>query len=495
MLKATGFLHRYFLLGESSPDLFGGFVEHMGRSVYGGLYEKGHVSSDEEGFRGDVLALVRELSMPVMRYPGGNFVSAYDWRSGIGPKEHRRPHFDPAWGETESNEFALDEFCSWCAKAGTEPALAMNLGTGTEEMALALFDYCNGNGGDVWSKKRKQYASEKPYNVRYFFLGNEMSSPRQIGHKSAEEYGTLAADIARKFKEKDPSCRLVLSGSSCRGAASYGYWDETVLEKAYEETDLLSLHAYFGPKGEDLASFLASDLVLDAHIEEVTALCDAVAAKKKSKKKLFLSLDEWNIWSGTNRAFVPGVPDFEDVYTALDAVTLGGLFMSILSHCSRLKLACLAQTCNILAPIMTRTGGGAWKQTIFHPFALTSRYGRGKVLQSDFSSPENCRTPSGETCPACRLCAVFHEKEKRLALFLLNRAWEEESSFSVELGGFVPEKVLETFLLSAEDPGAVNEEGKERVAPRRAEKFRLKGNLFRAVLPARSWALFLVQVK
>lgn len=494
MLEAKGILHKNFIKGETSGDLFGGFVEHMGRHIYGGLYDKAHPLADEEGFRKDVLALVRELSMPLMRYPGGNFVSGYDWRSGIGPKEKRTPHFDPAWGEVESNEFALDEFLSWCRKSGTKGALALNLGTGTEEMALALLDYCNGKGDTFWSEKRKEYGSCAPYGIQYFFLGNEMSSPRQTGYKKVEEYAAFAHSLAVKLKEKDPSIKLVLSGSSCRNASTYGYWDDRILEECYNDIDLISLHAYFGPREGELASFLASDLLLEKHIEEVCSICDSVKARKKASRVLGLSLDEWNIWSGTNIPKVPGIRDFEDIYTALDAVVMGGLLMTIMDHGARVKLACLAQVCNILAPIMTEKEGCAWRQTIFHPFALSSRYGRGKILQGVLSRCDII-SAGGESYPALKMTSILQEEEKALSLFLLNRSWEEKVAFELAMEGFIPEKLLDHFLISAEDPMLTNSPEKENVVPRKTEDFSLAEGKFCLTMPARSWGLFRFRIK
>lgn len=486
-LKAKAWLHPRFTVGESDGSLFGGFIEHMGHAVYGGIYEPGHPAADEEGFRTDVLELVRDLHMPFIRYPGGNFVSAYDWRTGVGPRPERKPHRDPVWNALETNEFALDEFMRWCVKAGTEPMLVLNLGTGTADQALELFDYCNGAGNSFWSAKRKSFGIEKPYRVRHWCLGNEMSSPRQPGWKPAPEYTHIAAETARRLKELDPSLDLIVSGSSCRNAAYYGHWDAEVLSGTFDWADQISLHAYFGPKGEDLPGYLAaSDRLLDRHIREIAAVCDTVAAQKKSGRRIGLSLDEWNVWSGTNRNDIKfTVEEFEDIYTALDAVVLGGLLITMLNHADRLQSACLAQTCNILAPIMTQPGGTAWRQSIYHPFALTSRYGRGTVLQIPLSGP----VLPGSGIPCLNAAVVRRGDAAEIALFLLNRHWTEAVDLELELTGSSPKEILAAQVMTAGDPKAVNAPGSENVRPVELEDCILAGSRLQVKCPPRSWSM------
>ncbi|MBR4666950.1 MAG: alpha-N-arabinofuranosidase [Lentisphaeria bacterium] len=486
-MKANAWLHPRFTVGESDGSLFGGFIEHMGHAVYGGIYEPGHPAADEEGFRTDVLGLVRDLQMPFVRYPGGNFVSAYDWRTGVGPRAKRKPHRDPVWNAVESNEFALDEFMRWCKKAGTAPMLVMNLGTGSPAQALELYDYCCGTSGSGWSGKRKAFGSENPYPVHYWCLGNEMSSPRQPGWKPAHEYARAAAETARQLKEKDSSLELIVSGSSCRNAAYFGFWDMEVLSGTFDWADQISLHAYFGPKGNDLPGYLAgSDRILDRHIREVAAICDTVAAQKKSGRRIGLALDEWNVWSGTNRSDIKfTVEEFEDIYTALDAVVLGGLLITMLNHADRLQSACLAQTCNILAPIMTQPGGTAWRQSIYHPFALTSRYGRGTVMQVRLSAPDL----PGTGIPCLNAAAVCRKETAEISLFLLNRHWTEPVDLKLELTGFEPQEIRSALVMAADDQDAVNSPESENVQPVELKDCILTDNQLLVKCPLRSWSM------
>lgn len=493
-MNARGWLHREYAIGQSDGRLFGGFIEHIGRCVYDGIYEPGHPAADADGFREDVLELVRGLRMPLTRYPGGNFVSGYDWRNGIGPKTDRKPHFDQAWQTLESNQFGLDEFVRWCAKAGTSPMLTLNLGTGTPTDALELLEYCNTSSGTPWSERRRQNGAERPYNVRVWCLGNEMSSERQIGHKSAAEYGQLAAETAGLLKKVDPSLELVVCGSSCRSAATFAVWDARVLEATFDLVDAISLHAYFGCRNGNLREYMASDEILGRQIQDMAAVTDFVAAEKKSSRRIGLSLDEWNVWSGTNTNGIPTASDFEDVYNVTDALVVGGLLMTMLEHSDRLRIACLAQTCNIIAPIMTRPGGGAWRQTIYHPFALTSQYGRGTVLRMALDSPCYRCDSCAEPVRSLKAVAVFRKDKGEIALFLLNREPDAFIDFQLEFTGFIPEKIVEAIEIHSDNPDAVNTESMENVTPGPLADVIITGSNLTVRLKPLSWNLIRIAV-
>ncbi|MGH8947566.1 MAG: GH39 family glycosyl hydrolase, partial [Acidimicrobiia bacterium] len=276
--------------------VFGSFVEHMGRGVYGGLYEPDHPHADEDGYRSDVLALVRELGVSIVRYPGGNFVSGYRWEDGVGPVGRRPARFDLAWRSIEPNVFGLDEFARWSAKAGTDIMLSVNLATRGPRQAAELVEYANVTGGSRLSDLRRRHGREHPYGVRTWCLGNEMDGPWQIGHKSAEEYGRLALETANAMRAVDPNLELVTCGSSGRSMPGFGSWDETVLEHCYEVVDLISAHAYYDPGASDLPSFIASSAAMDEQIRQVVAISDRVRRRKGVAKQLGISFDEWNVW-------------------------------------------------------------------------------------------------------------------------------------------------------------------------------------------------------
>ncbi|MFO7898457.1 MAG: alpha-N-arabinofuranosidase, partial [Planctomycetota bacterium] len=381
MLNARVVLDRDFVIGEVDPRLFGGFVEHMGRCVYEGIYEPDHPTADEDGFRTDVLELVRELGMPVVRYPGGNFVSGYNWEDGVG-QEARPRRVDLAWKSTEPNTFGTNEFVTWCRKAGAEPMLAVNLGTRGPDAARNLVEYCNHPGGSAWSDLRRKHGFEEPHAVKLWCLGNEVDGPWQMGHKTADEYGRVACETAKLMKGVDPDIELVACGSSGRGMPTFGDWERTVLDHTLDHVEYISLHTYYGKGDGDTATYLARPAEMGDYIDAVVATCDHVAARRRSSKQAMLSFDEWNVWQrGPDRpkpepwAFAPHLA--EGAYTVEDALVVGGMLITLLNHCDRVRVACIAQVVNVLGPIMTAAGGPAWRNTIFFPFADASRLGRG----------------------------------------------------------------------------------------------------------------------
>src|SRR5215212_4262234 len=394
MRKAKVLVDRDFAIGHTDPRLFGAFGEHLGRCVYGGIYEPGHPTADARGFRKDVLALVRELAPTIMRYPGGNFVSGYNWEDGVGPIEKRPRRLDLAWMSTETNAFGTNEFIDWCRLAGIEPMLAVNLGTRGGDAARNLLEYCNHPRGTALSELRAQHGWKEPHGVKFWCLGNEMDGPWQMETKTAHEYGRIAHEAAKMMKWIDSSIELAACGSSGRRMATFGAWEDTVLQHTFDHVEYISLHTYLNNYDGDTPAFLASVDLMDNFIDEVVAIADAVAARRRSAKRIMLSFDEWNVWYRTRRSRADRVkegwpiapPILEELYSVEDALAFGGLCISLLNHCDRVKAACLAQLVNAIAPIMTETGGPAWRQTIFYPFAQMSRFGRGDVLRTQVES-------------------------------------------------------------------------------------------------------------
>jgi alpha-N-arabinofuranosidase len=383
-----------FSIGEVDRRLYGSFLEHLGRAVYTGIYEPGHPSADERGFRRDVLELVRELDVPLVRYPGGNFVSNYDWENGLGPREERPARLDLAWHSIEPNEVGINAFMAWVKEAGMDPNLAVNLGTRGVGSARDMVEYCNFPKGTYWSDLRISHGSKEPHEVKVWCLGNEMDAPWQIGHKAAEEYGSLAKEAAKAMRRIDESIDLVVCGSSNSEMPTFGAWEATVLERTYEDVDYISLHHHYYEDVEgDLDSFLASSAGMDDFINSVVATCDYVWAKKRTDKKMKLAFDEWNVWERTKFEKGPrwdwqeAPRILEDVYDVADVLVVGGLLITLLKHADRIKIACQAQLVNAIAPIMTEPDGPAWRQTVFYPYAHVSRFGRGTVLRVEPEAP------------------------------------------------------------------------------------------------------------
>ena len=442
MSRAKITVDRDFVLSDLDRRVFGAFVEHLGRCVYGGIFEPGHPSADEQGFRGDVMALTKELGATIIRYPGGNFMSGYNWEDGVGPLEQRPKKLDLAWFSTEPNTFGTNEFVDWCRKAGVEPMLGVNLGTRGPDEARDYLEYCNHPGGSHFADLRRAHGYEKPHDVKFWCLGNEMDGPWQIGAKTAQEYGRTALEAAKVMRWIDPTLVLSACGSSHRQMPTYGSWEYEVLDHCFDQADFISLHTYFDNKTDEIDEFFGVLDQMDSFIKEVVAICDAVAAKRRSRKRIMLSFDEWNVWYKANTIEdkrKPGWPVapalLEEIYNAEDALIVGGALITLMNNADRVKCACLAQLVNVIGPIMTETGGPAWRQTIFHPFALAARHGQGRVLQAKVDTP----VIATKTVPdmAVLLAAVTDDPlSGRTAIFALNRSSTETLDVEIALRGF-----------------------------------------------------------
>ena len=486
-------LHKGLEIGEIDPRLFGSFIEHLGRAVYGGIYEPDHPNADNQGFRQDVLDLIRELDVPVVRYPGGNFVSGYNWEDGIGPKSNRPRRLELAWRTVETNQFGLNEFIDWCKKAQSEPLVAINLGTRGVDEARAIVEYCNHPGGTHWSDLRKSHGYSEPHKVKYWCLGNEMDGPWQIGHKTAEEYGRVACEAAKVMKWVDPSVELVACGSSGRGMPTFPAWEATVLEHTYNHVDFISLHTYYGNRSGDTRNFLAKSLDMDTFINSVISVCDYVKAKQRSKKTINLSFDEWNVWYHSNAAdqalppWTIAPPQLEDVYNFEDALLVGCMLITLLKHADRVKIACLAQLVNVIAPIMTETGGTAWRQTIFYPFAHVSKYGRGSALNLSVQSPVYDDKEFGAV-PCIEAAGAWNEEDGMVTIFAVNRDLDEVIPFVGDARDFAGYQVVEQIQMVNPDLKAANTSLQpNKVHPVKAVDAVLEGGILKANLPPASW--------
>jgi alpha-N-arabinofuranosidase len=492
-LEASLHLDPDFTVGEVNPRLFGSFLEHLGRAVYTGVYEPDHPAADADGLRADVLDLIRELGTTMVRYPGGNFVSGYRWEDGVGPVEQRPRRLDLAWRTTEPNTFGLGELMRLAARTGLEPMLAVNLGTRGVAEACDLLEYANLPGGTAWSDLRRGNGDDKPYGVRLWCLGNEMDGPWQIGHKTAEEYGRLAAQTAKAMRMIDPGIELVACGSSGRNMPTFGAWEATVLEHTYDAVDFVSCHAYYQEFDGDVDSFLASAADMESFIDGTVATCDHVKAKLRSDKNVNISFDEWNVWYMHDspheppQAWAESPRLLEDVYSVTDAVVVGSLLITLLRRCDRVTAACLAQLVNVIAPIMTEPGGPAWRQTTFYPFADAARHGRGNVLRLAVESPSHDTARHG-TVPTLHATAVAGE-DGGVTLFAVNRDTTRPMVLTADLRGFGSGSgPVEHRVLSDPDRHAKNTlTDPQRVTPRTVTGASVDGGRLRAELPPLSW--------
>jgi len=486
--------------------IFGSFLEHLGRAIYTGVYQPDSPLADRSGFRTDVAAQVKDLGVPIVRYPGGNFVSGYNWLDGVGPKDRRPTVLDRAWNSLETNQFGTNEFMDWCRLVGAEPLLGMNFGTGTVEMAVNYVEYCNVNRGTKWSDLRRSHGYEQPHNVRYWCLGNEMDGPWQMGQLTGREYGRKAVDTARQIRVIDRDVRLIACGSSGTNMPQYLVWDREVLEECYDQVDGLSLHAYYGNTqtltGNSTARYLAMNLDMDRQIAEAEAVCDYVQAMRRSSKKLWLSFDEWNVWyrarSGAavngNRAFAPKL--LEEVYNLEDALLVGGFINTLLRNADRVRVACLAQLVNVIAPLVTNATG-VLRQSTWYPYSWALKYARGRVLDLRIESDSYPIRAAGlqadfarnADVPFVDIVATLNPENGEACLLMLNRDSDAEREVVVDWRETTPTRVLVCETLTGNDLKAFNTfEQPQRVVPRALDAPK-PGNRMTFKLPSRSYTV------
>lgn len=469
------------MIGEIDRRLFGSFIEHLGRAVYGGIYEPDHPAADKNGFRGDVLELIKSLNVPVVRYPGGNFVSGYNWEDGTGDRSKRPRKMELAWQSVETNEVGIDEFSQWAGAVGTEIMMAVNLGTRGADEARNLVEYCNGTASTYYADMRRKNGFEEPFGIKLWCLGNEMDGKWQICAKTPEEYARAACEAAKVMKWVDEDIELVACGSSNSGMPTFGIWEETVLRECYDYIDYLSLHNYYGNPDNDTAAYLGCSLDMDGFIKRVAAICDKIRAEKNSDKQINLSFDEWNVWFHSNEQdkqipkWTVAPPLLEDIYNLEDALVVGTLLITLMKNCDRVKIGCLAQLVNVIAPIMTETGGRVWKQTTFYPYMHALKYGRGSVF--DIKTECGSYTAGGKDIPfvEAAVCGGEHE----VVVFAVNRSLEEPCELSIvsDLGL----KLAQHITVTGDDLKAVNSPDEEKVFETEADCSGVP------VLPKQSW--------
>ncbi len=500
MQKAKLILDKAYTIAKIDPRMYGSFIEHLGRAVYGGIYEPGHPLADEQGFRKDVIQLVRDLDVPVVRYPGGNFVSGFNWEDSVGPKELRPKRLDLAWFTTETNEVGMHEFYDWCKKANTECMYSINLGTRGAEEARDVVEYANHKGGSKFSDMRIANGKKEPLDIKLWCLGNEMDGPWQMEHKTAYEYGRRANEAAKMMKWVDPSIELVACGSSNSHMPTFGDWELTMLNECYENVDYVSLHTYYGNPTNDPASFLGSSMDLDEFIKTIVAICDTVKGKKHGKRQINLSFDEWNVWYHSREQdneiwkqdkWGRALPLLEDIYNFEDALLVGCILNTFLRNADRVRVACLAQLVNVIAPIMTKNGGGAWAQTIYWPMKYASQYGRGQALLPVMESPVY-DSKLFDGVPMADASAVLRD-DGTLAVFVVNRSLTEDIELTVDLRAFGNLAVKDHVMLKNDDLKAVNtEENPNNVAPVKGPGGKVEDGVLTVKLEKLTWNMYLL---
>lgn len=409
---------------------------------------------------------MRKLNVPIVRYPGGNFVSQYRWEDGIGPQKQRPTRLDLAWRTIETNQFGLHEFMKWAAKVGTQANMAVNLGTRGIMTAANLVEYCNFPGGTYWSDLRRQNGQEKPFGIKTWCLGNEMDGPWEIGQKTAYEYGHLANETAKAMRRVDPSLELVACGSSSMDNPTFGDWERTVLDQCYDNIDLLSLHRYYGFYGDDdpneLDNYLGKNVDLDEFIKGVVAICDAVKAQKRSKKRINLSFDEWNVWYHSNQQDDETAPWqkaphlLEDIYNFEDALLVGSLLITLLKNSDRVKMACLAQLVNVIAPIMTNDNG-VWYQSIFYPFMQVLNLGKGVAL-TPHVAVDSYQSREFAVVPYLDSIVTYDQDNHQLVIFAENKHQKDELELDLTIKDLIIDNIKEATEFCGYAPKQTNED-------------------------------------
>ena len=478
-----------FTNGQVDDKLFSSFIEPLGRAVYTGIYEPGHKTADEQGFRKDVIERIKDLRVGLVRSPGGNFLSGSNWKDGIGPRESRPVRLDRAWHTIETNQIGIDEFADWAKKAGTEIMGAVNMGTGTPQDAADMVEYCNYPSGTTWSDLRIKNGHKEPHNIKYWCVGNEMDGPWQICHLEADDYGKKAREAIKMMKWTDESIQTVVCGSASTSMPTYPEWDRIVLEHTYDVADYISIHRYFENAGND-DDFLASFYDMEQFIKTSCATCDYVKALKRSKKTMMLSFDEWNIWYQSKMEPHPWTTApriLEDHYSLLDALAFGGMAITLLNHADRVKVACLAQLVNVIAPVFTEPGKGAYKQTIYFPFRDISVYGRGTVLTPIVKTTNKITNAYGEV-PNVIFSAIYNEESNEVSVFALNTNKNENSETEINLGSFGSTEMIFRTELCGKDLSTKNSlENPEAVKPQEVLLSQAEKSVYNLTLKATSW--------
>ncbi len=501
-MKAKVTAHRDFTISKIDNRIYGAFLEHLGRAVYTGIYEPDHPTADKHGMRKDVIDLVKELDIPMVRYPGGNFVSAYNWEDGIGPKKDRPVRLDLAWHTAESNQVGIHEFADWCESVGTDMMLAVNLGSRDLDAARNFVEYVNHPGGTYWSDLRRKNGREKPWAVKLWCLGNEMDGPWQIGRKDATEYGKLASNTAKALRAFDKNLELVVCGSSNSDMPTYPQWERTVLEESYDDIDHISLHMYFENYAKNTGNFLGLSHKLDNYIGTVAGIIDYVKAKKRSSRNVYISFDEWNVWYHTrnhDKFLLQGdtwphhPPLLEDNYNFEDVLQVGCILNTFIRRSDVVKIACIAQLVNVIAPIMTEPGGTAWRQTIFYPYHFASIHGRGTALKLVTTCPEY-ESVHG-SIPYLDIAGVHDDQAETITFFAINRHGVQTLTTDISLQGFGTPSILEHKVIAHKNLEATNTaKNPDNVVPVTGSDATLKGTTLTLKLPPYSYHMIRVKV-
>ncbi len=434
-------------------NIFGGFIEHLGRCIYGGIYSPGSPHATPNGLQRDVLEALSRLKIPIVRYPGGNFVSGYRWMDGVGPREERPPRIDAAWNAIESNHFGTNEFIDFCRTVGTEPYIVVNCGDGDMREARDWVEYCNGTQDTALVRLRRQHGYEAPHNVRYWGVGNEVDGHWQIGYKTPEEYARAYLEFAKVMKWADPSIKLIASAtSSWKG--SIVERAQLLIEQAGRFIDYIALHWYVGNPDNDFAAYMALSELIEERLSAYEGLVRALCMQQKLPGPIPLAIDEWNVWYRTHPENGNSLNALEETYNLEDALLIAVHLNAFIRHSRSVRMANIAQLVNAIAPIFV-TDDGVVLQTIFYPFELYSRT-CGDTSLDVFWKGE---TFSGGPYSGVRVLdvtATLDERKRSLSVYVVNRSQDEamDTTISLASGSFGGD--VHAYVINGSDVRAEN---------------------------------------
>ncbi|MBN2263601.1 MAG: alpha-N-arabinofuranosidase [Prolixibacteraceae bacterium] len=493
-------------IGEIDEKLYGNFVEHLGRCVYGGIYEENSPLSDERGFRKDVLEAVKDLNVTITRYPGGNFVSNYNWKDGIGPKDERPPRMELAWARLETNRFGTNEFMEYAREMGTEPYFSVNMGTGTILEAQQWVEYCNVKEGPYYAELRKKHGYPEPWNITYWSLGNEMDGFWQMGHLNADDYAKKAREAAKLMKLTSPQIKLIAAGSSnYRPNADPNEWNAKILHELRDVVDYLALHMYVGNPSDNYYNYLSTPMVLEERTRVVKGLIDREMenADRGDRDPIYIAWDEYNSWYRARDAeTMAGTRALEEHYNLEDALVIAGFLNAFIRNADIVKMANMAQLVNVIAPIFTNEEG-LFLQTIYYPLQLFAQNAHGTSLDlfvdcetyatDEFFVGLGESTTKQDAVPFLDVSASVHNGE--IIINVVNRHKDKAITTDIisQSGNF--DGAIEVLEVNGPTVKAKNDFDKVEVKAVQKESLKAKGSVLTYNFPAHSFTQLRAKIK
>lgn len=467
----------YRIFGKRDPMIYGQFIEHFHRQIYGGIYDPENVRSDEDGFRTDILEAMKKIRVPVLRWPGGCFVSSYHWKDAVG--RNRTPFFDKAWRVEDPNTFGTDEYIKLCRKIGCRPYICTNAGTGTPEEMSDWVEYCNLETEGKYAKWRIENGHREPYQVKYWSIGNENYGHWEIGAKSSEEWGRLVRESAKMMKHVSPTVELSAA------ALSDINWNLSLLKNCGPWLDWISIHEYWDmmPEKNDPASYEECMAYTD-HIDHAVDEVRGMLAAMKLDNSIRIAFDEWNLRSwhhpnvhtirqGEEKESYLTPRDLNDdnaTYTMADAVFSACFLNAMNRNCDIVGMANFAPVLNTRGCIYSYPDGIVLRST-YHVFDLyVNELGDTVVDLWEREKPPVMVVPhkagGTRTIKIVDLLATCWSDRKGIAVAAVNKHPSESQELVLETG---KEGKVVIFRLNGDSRDAYNDVGRTEVKIRKEE--------------------------